>query len=84
MSKVGGPMLSNANTWLCQIICAGLTISDFDGVSIFTVGDLYQLYPIKSCPIFKHSTKTCHPGDMAPLLWHHCNCISSRGFSAKE
>ena len=43
---------------------------DFEMVSILAIGDLYQLPPVRSCPIFKHPSVIHEPGDLAPLPWH--------------
>ena len=39
-------------------------------VSILAIGDLYKLPPVRSCPIFKHPSVICEPGDLASLPWH--------------
>ena len=59
------------NSQFCMINnSADVTKYDFGMVSILTIGDLYQLPPVKSCPIFKHSRVICEPGGLAPHPWH--------------
>ena len=71
ISMVGSPCLADMNSQLCMINnSADVTKYDFGMVSILAIGDLYQLPPVKSCPIFKHPSVIHEPGDLAPLPWH--------------
>ena len=52
ISMVGSPHVADMNSQLCMINnSADVTKYDFGMVSIVAIGDLYQLPPVKSCPI---------------------------------
>ena len=71
ISMVGSPQLEDINKQLCMIHGTSSTYDyNFGGVSILAVGDLYQLPPVKSCPIYKRPKVIREPGDLAPLPWH--------------
>ena len=71
ISMVGSPQLEDINSRLCMIQGSpDVSSHDFGGVSILAVGDLYQLPPVKSCPIYKRPSVIREPGDLAPLPWH--------------
>ena len=60
---------------MCQHVCKtlvkikGSPDTDWDGICILAVGDLYQLPPVCQQPVYVRKKNIRTPTDLAPLPW---------------